>query len=104
LRRWLLLLALAGAVACGRGDETLAERGGRAYVANCTACHHVNPALAGTLGPATAGSSRDLVEARVLRAEYPPGYQPKEDTALMQPLPFLADDIDALTAFLDEKR
>jgi len=104
LRRWLALLCLVGLAACGGGDESLADRGGRVYTANCTACHHVNPAIAGTLGPAIAGSTRDLVEARVLRAEYPPGYSPKDDTTLMQPLPFLADDIDALTAFLDEKR
>ena len=54
----------------------------------------------GTLGPAVAQSSRALVEARVLRAEYPPGYTPKRDTATMPALPFLAPEVPYLAAYL----
>jgi mono/diheme cytochrome c family protein len=95
---WLALtLLLAG---CAGGEETPAERGRRVYAANCTACHHQNPELDGTLGPAVAGSSRALLEARVLGAEYPPGYTPKRETGLMVPLPYLAPQIDDLAAYL----
>ncbi len=94
-------MALLVAVACGEGKElSLAEQGRRIYVANCTACHHSDPALDGTLGPASAGSSRELLEARVLRAEYPPGYSPKRSTQQMVALPYLEPYIEALAAYL----
>lgn len=80
--------------------EALAERGRRVYVANCIACHNQDPAREGGLGPAVAGSSRALLEARVLRAEYPPGYEPKRDTRVMIALPHLEGELDALHAFL----
>ena len=60
----------------------------------------MDPAKTGTLGPPVAGSSRELVDARVLRVAYPPGYQPKRPTTLMQPMPDLAGSIDDITAFL----
>ncbi len=71
-------------------------------MANCIGCHHINPEIEGPLGPPIAGSSRELIEARVLRAEYPPGYRPKRDTRLMVPLPYLAPEIAALAAYLDQ--
>ena len=76
-------------------------RGARVYAANCIACHNPDPTQDGVLGPAVAGSSLELLEARVLRGEYPPGYTPKRDTKAMIPLPHLAPDIPALTAYLD---
>lgn len=81
-------------------DLTPVERGQRVYAANCIACHNTNPSREGPIGPAIAGSPAPLVEARVLRAEYPPGYSPKRDTALMPAQPYLAGDIPALAAFL----
>ncbi len=78
----------------------LAARGKRVYMANCIACHSQDPAIDGALGPAVAGSSRELVEARVLRAEYPEGYTPKRPSKVMITLPHLGGEIDALTAFL----
>ena len=87
-------------VACSRAELPLEERGRRAYVANCTACHHADPTLEGVMGPEIAGSSHALIEARVLRGEYPPGYTPKRDTKLMQPLPYLGGEIDALAAYI----
>jgi mono/diheme cytochrome c family protein len=96
---WLGLLLVVVA-ACEQRELTLAERGERTYKANCIACHNPDPMRDGTLGPALAGSPRELIEARVMRAEYPPGYQPKRESKLMQPLPYLADQIDGLAAFL----
>ena len=80
--------------------DPLAERGKSVYLQQCIACHNLDPAQPGALGPAIKGSSRELVEARVLRAEYPAGYTPKRTTTTMVALPHLADDIDALTAYL----
>jgi mono/diheme cytochrome c family protein len=81
--------------------ESPVELGRRVYVANCTACHNPDPAKEGTLGPAVAGSSRALVEARVLRAEYPPGYTPKRPSQLMPAQPFLKSDLPNLAAYLE---
>ena len=96
-------LALAAlCLACNpSANEGPVERGRRAYVANCIACHNPDPAKEGTLGPALAGSSLELVEARVLRAEYPPGYTPKRDSNLMPAQPFLRKDVPDLAAYLE---
>ena len=80
--------------------DPLAERGRSVYVQQCIACHNVDPAQNGALGPAIQGSSRELVEARVLHAAYPPGYTPKRTTTTMVALPHLSGDIDALAAYL----
>jgi mono/diheme cytochrome c family protein len=92
-------------VACGEQGPTLSEaaqRGRSTYVANCTACHAIDPARTGSLGPDVAGSSRELLDARVLRAEYPPGYEPKRASTAMVALPHLADHMDDLYAYLSE--
>ena len=100
-RRALVGLLLATlTAACEAGDADPAEAGRRVYVANCTACHNPDPTREGTLGPAVAGSSRALLEARVLGGKYPPGYTPKRDSGLMQPLPYLKNDMEALAAYL----
>jgi mono/diheme cytochrome c family protein len=96
-------LASLLAAGCGQSDKdqsTGADRGRRVYVANCTVCHNTDPALPGSIGPAVAGSQRALIEARVLRAEYPPGYTPKRSTHAMVALPQLAGSIDDLAAYL----
>ncbi len=101
LRFWIGLLVAATAAACGgEGKRSLADQGRRDYAANCTACHHPDPRRDGALGPAVAGSSRALLEARVLRAEYPPGYQPKRQTRQMMALPHLAPQLEALAVYL----
>ena len=41
-----------------------------------------------------------VVEARVLRGEYPPGYKPKRPTKVMPPRPDLAPSIPDLAAYL----
>jgi mono/diheme cytochrome c family protein len=78
----------------------LAKRGRTVYMANCIACHSQDPAQDGALGPAVAGSSRELLEARVMRGEYPEGYTPKRPSKVMIPLPHLEGELDALAAFL----
>ena len=80
--------------------EKLAKRGRAVYIANCSACHAADPSQVGSLGPPVAGSSRELLEARVLHNTYPEGYTPKRDTRAMVALPFLANDIGALAAYL----
>ena len=94
----------AAVTACsegGDGNEALIKRGRAVYQANCTACHARTPSEDGPVGPAIADASEALLEAKVLHNEYPPGYTPKRDTKAMIPLPHLAPDIPALTAYLD---
>ncbi len=79
---------------------TAAQRGRRTYMANCITCHNPDPTRPGASGPEIAGSSRALIEARVLHASYPPGYTPKRTTKAMAPLPYLASAIDDLAAFV----
>lgn len=79
---------------------TPAERGAVIYRTNCSACHNENPNLPGSLGPAIAGSPKELIEARVLHGAYPVGYDPKRRTHIMRPLPWLGPHIDDLTAYL----
>ncbi len=95
-------LALALGSGCGGGgdaDDPVA-RGRAAYLANCVACHHTNPKLAGPIGPALAGSSQELLEAKVLRNQYPEGYTPKRSSSAMVPLPHLENEIPDLAAYL----
>lgn len=79
----------------------LAARGRMIYQTNCTSCHNSDPKKTGSIGPEVYGSSAELIEARILRAEYPIGYKPKRTTKVMSPLVHLKNDIPALTAFLN---
>ena len=79
----------------------LAEKGKAVYFANCTTCHNSDPHRPGTLGPDVWGSSLALLEARILRAEYPPGYDSKRKSKAMVALPHLRGDIPAIHAFLN---
>jgi len=111
-----LLAAVIGIPACGSEDSRdapsadgsasapmdLAKRGRAVYQSNCTACHNNDPSLDGAIGPALAGSSLELLRAKVLRNEYPPGYQPKRSTGNMIPLPHLEPELPALAAYLAE--
>jgi len=93
------LLASLGGCSDGGGDA-LASRGKQIYLAQCIQCHNANPALAGPVGPPLKGVTREVLEAKVLRGEYPPGYAPKRPTKVMPPQPALAPDIAALAAYL----
>jgi mono/diheme cytochrome c family protein len=93
----LLVLLLT---ACGQNGNDAAGRGKQVYLTECIACHNMDPARDGVLGPAIKGASQELLEAKVLRGAYPPGYTPKRATALMPPIPKLAPQIANLAAFL----
>lgn len=88
------------AVADSRTPEERIEAGRGVYNANCIACHAMDPRRDGALGPAVAGASSELLEARVLRGEYPAGYAPKRETKVMIPLPHLEAKLPELAAYL----
>ncbi|HEY8121783.1 MAG TPA: cytochrome c [Myxococcota bacterium] len=105
--RSLLLLAISLAalsLACSGGDSdaqaALVKRGKVVFETNCTACHSPDPRLDGPVGPGNACASSELLHAKVLRNEYPPGYAPKRDTQAMAPLPHLEKELPALAAYL----
>ena len=76
------------------------ERGRAVFVANCVACHSSDPSKDGPIGPAIKGSSKELLEARVLSTSYPQGYKPKRPTQVMPQFPFLKNEIPHLSAYL----
>ncbi len=81
--------------------EKLKSRGQQVYFANCTSCHNPNPKLGGSVGPALAGASLELIRARVTMKSYPAGYKPKRATDVMPALPHLAPEVEALAAYLN---
>ena len=95
------------AVACRPADDRtlsdLAREGEKVYQSVCIACHNGNPNLDGALGPGNAGASAELLAAKVLRGEYPPGYAPKRPGSHTMPrFEYLSDKIPALAAYLAE--
>ena len=83
-----------------RSEAELIKAGRGVYNGNCIACHNMDPTRDGALGPSLAGSSLDLLEARVLRNAYPEGYLPKRDTRVMIALPHLEPRLGDLAAYL----
>ena len=107
----LVVLGVVGSIVFDGGPSTTggpteprARHGQDIYRKVCQECHNLDPKLdgvGGTVpGPAIADSSLELLQARVLRKEYPTGYKPKRDTQLMPPRPELELEIPALHAFL----
>jgi mono/diheme cytochrome c family protein len=102
---WSLLFLIA----CNQQKTTekplseLAQKGKDSYMANCIACHNVDPSLDGSVGPAVSGSSYELIYARVTEAKYPEGYKPKRTSTLMPAMPHLASEVKAIDAFLNKK-
>lgn len=97
----LAVLAFVLAAGCSeRGLSPSAERGRQVYLAQCTACHSADPAQPGPVGPPVKGSSRELLEAKVLNGTYPPGYTPTRPTKVMVPMPQVAPDLPALADYL----
>ncbi|MFZ9594572.1 MAG: c-type cytochrome [Bdellovibrionia bacterium] len=78
------------------------QRGKVVYQTQCTACHHSDPKRSGSIGPDVYGSSKELLEARILRGEYPKGYTPKRASHIMQALPHLKNEIQALYDYLNQ--
>jgi len=109
--RRTLGLVLAGSVllaGCGRDESSTttgaaagnAAKGQQAWLAHCVVCHNADPSKDGPIGPSVKGSSRALLEAKVLRGEYPPRYKPKRETKVMPPRPDLAPSLPDLAAYL----
>jgi mono/diheme cytochrome c family protein len=104
----LISLVAAGLVACSKdsndapasGSNPDLARGRAVFVANCVACHNNDPSKDGPIGPAIKGSSRELIESRVLSTSYPPNYKPKRPTKVMPQFPYLKEDIPYLAAYL----
>lgn len=91
---------LAGCSDSGTARDPAAEHGRQIYLAQCIVCHNADPALPGAVGPAVRGSSRALLEAKLVKGTYPDGYTPKRPTKLMPPQPGLEPDVPNLAAFL----
>jgi mono/diheme cytochrome c family protein len=101
LARFAVVALALGLAACS--TEKLspeAERGRQVYLSACIACHSADPSTPGPVGPEIKGSSQDLLEAKLLRGTYPPGYKPKRPTTVMPPQPQVTKDIPALSAYL----
>ena len=104
--RAVALAALVAALACGgepeqaTGADAAAARGKLVYSNVCTACHNADPRQSGVLGPEIAGAVQELIEAKVLRGEYPPGYAPKQPSAAMPKYEYLAKSTADLAAYL----
>ena len=109
MQKWIGLTAaiVAGAILACDGENAdpqvaLAARGAVLYDTNCTACHARDPGQKGPVGPPIAGASLELLQHKVLRNEYPPGYTPQRDTRAMVPLVHLEKDLPAIQAFLQK--
>jgi mono/diheme cytochrome c family protein len=103
-----LALTAILAVACTSeseesGDPAVA-RGEKIYRNICVVCHNADPNQPGQLGPANAGASRELLEAKLLRGEYPAGYTPQRNTQQMPRFEFLEPNLDDLAAFLASRK
>jgi mono/diheme cytochrome c family protein len=97
----LVLLGVTLLSGCSESSkDPVVDRGRQVYLAQCTQCHAVDPSQPGPVGPPVKGSSRELLEARIVRGAYPPGYTPKRPTTVMPPQPAVAPDIPALAAYL----
>jgi mono/diheme cytochrome c family protein len=81
--------------------EQLLSRGQTIYQSNCIACHNADPKRVGSIGPDVWGSSKELLLGKIVKGEYPQGYTPKRQTAVMVKLPHLEKEIDALYYYLN---
>ena len=101
-RRWIaagLLLAL-GACSDSPGDAGAIESGKTVYANVCLVCHSADPRERGTLGPPVADASFELLEAKVLRGKYPPGYTPKQEGQVMPRFEYLEPKLADVAAYL----
>ena len=96
----LLALAVALGGCSDSGRSPAAERGRQTYLAHCVACHNTDPSQPGPVGPPIKGSSRELLEAKVVNGTYPPGYTPKRPTKVMVPIPAVAPETASLAEYL----
>ena len=106
-RLGLALIAVVTMACAGESEESgdpAVARGEKIYRNICVVCHNPNPNQPGPLGPAIAGSSRELLEARLLRGEYPAGYTPQRNTQQMPRFEFLEPNLDDIVAFLASRK
>lgn len=103
----LALIAIMAMACTGEPEESgnpAVARGEKIYRNICVACHNADPNQAGALGPATASASRELLEAKIVRGEYPAGYTPQRNTQQMPRFEFLEPNLDDVAAFLASRR
>lgn len=81
--------------------SSLEVKGKNIFIENCLNCHNPNIARPETIGPNIAGSSIEVVTARVLRAQYPEHYLFKRKSHLMPAFPQLEKDIPAIHAYVN---
>ena len=93
-------IAATAPSAAQRGTAGDPGKGRQVWLGQCVSCHNIDPAKDGPVGPAVKGSSVPLLEARLLHASYPPGYQPKRATNVMPARPDLAASTPDLAAYL----
>lgn len=98
---FFLLAACEKKIDTEKEISPLAKKGKAIYLSNCIACHNPDPTISGSIGPAIAKSSYELIEARVLHRTYPPGYKPQRDSQTMPDFPQLKADIPSLHAYLN---
>ncbi len=103
----LTLMAIVAMACTGESEEPgdpAAARGKKIYRNVCVVCHNADPNQPGLLGPDIANASRELLEARLLRGEYPAGYTPKRNTQQMPRFEFLEPNLDDIAAFLANRK
>jgi mono/diheme cytochrome c family protein len=106
-RLGLALIAVVTMACAGESEESgdpAIARGKKIYRNICVICHNADPNQPGSLGPANAGASRELLEAKLLRGEYPAGYTPKRNTQQMPRFEFLEPNLDDIAAFLASRK
>ncbi|HEY8351404.1 MAG TPA: cytochrome c [Sphingomonadales bacterium] len=97
-----LLLAACGEKEAKSPEQARLDKGRTLYTLRCASCHNpADPRKDGGVGPAVAGSSLELLDARLNHAGYPEGYAPKRATRVMPKLPHTAEELEALHAFLN---
>ena len=108
MRRLVLISAVCAALAllsaCGEKVEEVKgpdpARGRRLYLATCVVCHNTDPSKPGSQGPPVKGASLELLEAKVLRKTYPPGFKPQRTTSAMPTYPQVRKRIPDIAAYL----
>jgi mono/diheme cytochrome c family protein len=100
LALWMLGALMACSDDAAESKDPAYARGQNIYRNVCIACHHANPSQPGIIGPAIANASLELLEAKVLRGEYPEGYTPQRSTKQMPPLQYLEANLGDLAAYL----
>lgn len=73
------------------------------YNAYCISCHNKDPNYNGSVGPAVAGSSYELLKAKVINGTYPPNYTPKRNTSIMPKFDINEMGMESLSLFLGDE-